>query len=84
MAAGIPVVCSDFPLWKKIVTEENCGIAVHPENAEEILDAVNRLLDNRELAQEMAVNGKNAIAKKYNWALEEEKLLNFYHKLKYE
>ena len=46
--------------------------------------AVNRLLDNRELAQEMAVNGKNAIAKKYNWALEEEKLLNFYHKLKYE
>lgn len=81
MAAGIPVVCSDFPLWKKIVKEENCGITVNPENAEEILTAVNRLLDNRELAQQMAVNGKKAIAEKYNWAIEEEKLLDFYQKI---
>lgn len=83
MAAGIPVVCSDFPLWKKIVKEENCGIVVDPENAEEILEAVNRLLDNRELAQQMATNGKKAVLNRYNWAIEEEKLLDFYQKLEH-
>lgn len=83
MAAGIPVVCSDFPLWEKIVKEENCGIVVNPENDREILEAVNCLLDNRKLAQQMAENGKKAISNKYNWAIEEKKLINFYQKLIY-
>lgn len=81
MAAGIPVICSNFPLWDKIVGEEKCGIVVDPEDGREILQAINLLLDNRALAQQMAENGKKAVKSKYNWKIEEEKLLKFYHKL---
>ena len=82
MAAGIPVVCSNFPLWEKIVKEEKCGIVVDPENGIEVLEAINCLLDNRELAQQMAENGKKAVLNKYNWAIEEKKLLEFYQKIR--
>lgn len=48
----------------------------------EILKAINLLLDNRELAQKLAENGKRAIQNKYNWEMEEAKLLDFYQKFK--
>lgn len=82
MAAGIPVVCSDFPLWKQIVEENECGIAVNPDNEKSIIEAVNQLLSDRELAQRYGLNGKRAIIDKYNWSKEERKLLSIYERLK--
>lgn len=81
MAAGIPVVCSDFPLWKSIVEENNCGIAVNPNSEQEIVNAINYLLEDRKMAQKMGENGKNAINNKFNWKIEEKKLLDFYQEL---
>lgn len=83
MAAGIPVVCSNFPLWESVIKEANCGISVNPEDESQILEAINTLLDNRELAQEMAYNGKKAIRYKYNWKIEEVKLLKFYQQFEH-
>lgn len=83
MAAGIPVVCSDFPLWEGIVKEANCGICVNPEDEGEILNAINTLIDDRELAQKMALNGKAAIQNKYNWKIEEAKMIKFYQQFEY-
>ena len=39
------------------------------------------LKDNPEIAQIMGENGKRAVKEKYNWSLEESKLLNIYEKL---
>ncbi|MCG3166586.1 MAG: D-inositol-3-phosphate glycosyltransferase [Bacteroidia bacterium] len=81
MAAGIPVVASDFPLWKEIVEGNNCGICVPPHNTEAIADAVNRLLNDKKTAQQMGENGKKAVKEKYNWEAESLNLLSFYKKL---
>lgn len=81
MAAGLPVVASNFPLWKTIVEDNNCGICVNPLEPKEISAAVNKILSNDELAQEMSVNGRKLVLEKYNWAKEEEKLKEFYSKL---
>jgi len=78
MLAGIPVVASDIALWKSIVDEAECGVCVDPYNPKEIAQAIQKLMDNQELASQMGENGKRAVVEKYNWAKEEEKLLQCY------
>ena len=78
MAAGIPVVASNFPLWKEIIEENKCGICVEPANVEQISDAVNYLLNNPEEAQRMGANGRKAVEEKYNWNNEAKTLLQLY------
>lgn len=36
MTAGIPIICSDFRVWKNFIEKYHCGIAVDPYNEEEI------------------------------------------------
>lgn len=84
MAAGLPVVCSDFLLWKQIVGENKCGICVKTDNIDEVTTAINYLLDNPEIAQEMGCNGRKAVEEKYSWKMEEKALLHLYDILLYE
>lgn len=81
MYAGIPVVASNFPLWQKIISENNCGFCVDPFNINEILDVVNNLLANPSLAEEMGRNGREAVMEKYNWENEAMKLNTIYERL---
>ncbi|MDO9512188.1 MAG: glycosyltransferase family 4 protein [Bacteroidales bacterium] len=82
MAAGLPVIASDFPLWKEIVEVSGCGICVNPEKPKEIAAAVIRLRDDPELASAMGARGKAAVLEKYNWKNEEALLLEYYHSIK--
>ncbi len=81
MLAGIPVIASDFPLWRKILDENHCGILVDPLNPQETADAINWILEHPEQAEQMGKNGRKAVEEKYNWALEEKKLFAVYEKL---
>ncbi len=82
MAAGIPVIASDFPLWKEIIEKNKCGICVNPQEPSEISDAINYLLNNDNLAEKMGKNGRIAVEKRFNWQIEKKKLLGAYHELK--
>ena len=79
MAAGLPVICSDEPLWVEEVESVNAGICVNPEDVNAIRAAIAKLLTDRELAQEMGRNGRRAVETKYTWEREAEKLIAFYH-----
>lgn len=81
MLAGIPVIASDFPLWREIIDGNNCGILVDPLNPKETTDAIEWIINHPKEAEEMGRNGCNAVLKKYNWAEEEKKLLKFYEEL---
>jgi glycosyltransferase involved in cell wall biosynthesis len=81
MAAGLPVIASDFPFWQKIIAENACGISVDPLEPEKIARAVNWLLENPQQAEEMGRNGKKAVSQKFNWQNEEKKLLGLYSDL---
>ncbi|MFZ5951431.1 MAG: glycosyltransferase family 4 protein [Candidatus Rifleibacteriota bacterium] len=78
MAAGLPVIASDFPIWKDIVEGNQCGLCVDPLNPKEIAVAINTLMESPEMAREMGDNGRTAIEMRYNWQNEEEKLLSIY------
>ncbi len=78
MSAEIPVISSNFPLWREIVEGLNCGICVDPKSPDAIADAINFLIEHPEKAREMGKNGRKAIVDKYNWGHEEVKLMNLY------
>ena len=81
MSAEIPVVCSDFPLWKEVIEKNNCGICVDPNNIDAIVNAINYLLNNPDIARQMGRKGRQAVLEKYNWDVEEKKLVDLYKSL---
>jgi glycosyltransferase involved in cell wall biosynthesis len=81
MCAGIPVITSDFPACRKIVTKARCGLLVNPLNPEEIAHAMEYLLTHPEEAEEMGRRGFQAVHDSYNWANEEKILLQVYGRL---
>jgi glycosyltransferase involved in cell wall biosynthesis len=81
MLAGIPVVASDFPLWREIIEGTKCGIVVNPLNVKEISDAVRWLLEHPEDAEKMGDKGRKAVHERYKWCNEGERLLNLYQRI---
>jgi glycosyltransferase involved in cell wall biosynthesis len=81
MAAGIPVVASDFPLWRSIVENSDCGLLVDPLDASAIAAAITSLITNPDEAKRMGMCGRKAVERHFNWAVEEQLLLSFYASL---
>lgn len=81
MEAKLPVICTNYKLWKTIVEENKCGICVDPNNVNEIVDAVGYILKNPIEAETMGKNGRKAVIDKYNWKTQEDVLVEFYQRL---
>ncbi|WP_415883478.1 glycosyltransferase family 4 protein [Neptuniibacter sp. QD34_54] len=81
MSAGIPVIASNFPLWKDIIEGNKCGLCVDPLDPAQIAVAIDYLYKNPQEAEKMGVNGMKAVNCKYNWHVEEKKLIRFYRSL---
>lgn len=81
MATGLPVIASNFPLWKEIVEGSGCGICVDPLKPEEIAKAIRYLIEHPRLRKEMGENGRRAVQEKYNWEKESVELLGLYRSL---
>ena len=81
MAAGLPIIVSDFPLWKEIIQQNKCGLAINPLSPKEIANAVKYLIDNLLESKIMGQRGKKAILDKYNWEKETQQLIAIYKDL---
>lgn len=81
MSAGIPVIASDFYIWRTIIQEAKCGLCVNPMDPVEIAFAIDYLVTHPDEAQRMGENGRQAVLSRYNWAVEEAKLIKFYETL---
>lgn len=79
MAAGIPVIASDFPHWKKFVLENQCGLCVDPLSPIQIAKAIEWIMAHPDQAEEMGNNGRILIESRFNWETESRKLLDLYH-----
>jgi len=81
MLLGLPVIASDLPEIRNIVSKADCGILVEPANVRDIADAITYLFDHPEEAQRMGANGRRAVLERYNWSWMEADLLRTYRTL---
>ena len=81
MSAEIPVIASNFPLWREIIEGNDCGICVDPLDPSAIATAIDRLVTNPREAQRLGENGRKAVLDRYNWPVEEKNLVAFYSSL---
>ena len=81
MAAGLPVIASDFPLWRTIIDGEKCGILVDPLDPQALASTMSWILEHPAEAAEMGKRGRAAVRERYNWESEARALLGFYEAL---
>jgi glycosyltransferase involved in cell wall biosynthesis len=78
MAAGLPVIASDFPFWRKLLGDSGCGIFVDPQNPQKISKAIEYVLTHPRESEEMGRRGQAAVQQNFNWDTEAEKLIQLY------
>lgn len=81
MAAKLPVITSNFPLWTEIIDGNHCGLVVDPLDSKEIAEAMEYLIIHPQEARRMGENGRRAVIEKYNWQQEVQNLLRLYEEL---
>src|SRR5262249_8316047 len=81
MAAGLPVIVSDFPEWRDMIDRHGCGLLVDPTKPAAVADAMNWLLSHPEEAEEMGRAGRAAVMSEFNWLSEERRLLALYDRI---
>ncbi|HBO45276.1 MAG TPA: glycosyl transferase [Planctomycetaceae bacterium] len=78
MLVSLPVIASNFPLYREVVEPYRCGLIVDPSKPEEIARAMAYLIEHPQEARQMGENGRRAVLEKYNWEKESERLLAIY------
>ncbi|MHB9009740.1 MAG: glycosyltransferase family 4 protein [Limisphaerales bacterium] len=78
MALGLPVVASNFRLYREIVERHECGLCVDPSNPVAVAEALLYLAQNPTVAAAMGQRGRNAVRDHFSWSQQAEKLIAFY------
>ena len=81
MSGNLPIIGSNFKLWKEAIEGNNCGVTVNPDSPQNIAECILDVYKNKEKYIEMGKNGREAVVKKYNWESEEIKLFKAYEGL---
>lgn len=78
--AEIPQVCVNYPEYQIINNEFNIALLIDDVTPNKIAEAINTMLDNKELYNTLQQNCINA-KKVLNWQSEERKLIEFWNKI---
>lgn len=81
MSVGLPVLCSNFDLWKSIVENVNCGHTVDPFDTVTAFRIIDEYLLNQKSLKMYGINGRNAVNQNYNWEKESQYLIEIYENI---
>lgn len=81
MAAGLPLIASDFPLWRSLIERIGCGLLVDPRDPDAIAEAMGWLLAHPDQSEAMGRRGAEAVRRELNWAPEAARLRGMYRDL---
>ena len=81
MAAGLPVIASDFPAIRQVVARENCGALLTPSDPQSAAKLLADWWRQPELPRRLGYNGRQAVLTRYNWESLAEKIDCLYQTL---
>jgi glycosyltransferase involved in cell wall biosynthesis len=81
MALGLPVVASNFPLYRSVVEGARCGLTVPASDPVALAAAIELLQTDAAARDRMGMNGRQAIREQYDWETQEPILLASYRQL---
>lgn len=81
MGIGIPVITSNFQLYKKIVEANECGFCIDPNDANSLAETMKLMIENRQDVNRMGDRGYHLVQTTYNWENEATRLRDYYHQV---
>ena len=81
MSAGLPILASNFPLWKELVEENACGLCADPLSPKDLSDKIINLLSDELRLNKMGSQGVFLVKNRYNWDSESKKLIELYNSI---
>ncbi len=81
MSAGLPVICSDFPLFRELDAGTDSCLFIDPLDPQAIAEAILRVFDQPKEAEMMGMRGRKAVEEKYSWKREQESLRSLYERI---
>src|SRR5690606_19941153 len=81
MALGLPIVCSDLPVIREILSDGITALLVPPNDPDAWSAALVRLRDEAALAERIARNALQQQRTEFNWVSRAEAILEFSRRL---
>lgn len=81
MMSGLPVICTDFDLWRAVIDQYNCGIYIDPTDRTALINALEYIRLHPDEARQMGLNGRKAVEQEFNWGTQEKELLALYERI---
>ena len=78
---NVPVIGTNVGGIPELITNDETGILIPPENSDELAQAVNELLSNKEKAEKLAANGNTFVKNNMTWDVILPKYIQFYENL---
>ena len=78
---NVPVIGTDVGGIPELITNDETGILVPPENPSKLAQAVNELLSDKEKAEKLATNGNTFVKNNMTWDVILPKYIQFYEGL---
>jgi glycosyltransferase involved in cell wall biosynthesis len=67
MRCGLPIITSNFPLYREVIEENNCGVCIDPLNTDKLKKELIAIHMDVKKSELMAKNGKKTVFEKYDW-----------------
>jgi glycosyltransferase involved in cell wall biosynthesis len=81
LAAGIPVIASDFPAIREVLGPCDVGVLVDPLDVDQIAEVARQLLADPARAAEMGRKGRELVRDHYTWDSQAPLLLDLYRRI---
>jgi glycosyltransferase involved in cell wall biosynthesis len=81
MAAGLPVVASDFPQIAAVLDDAQCGIPVDPLDSRAVANRIRHWWEHPDEARTKGESGRQAVLDRYNWEVLAQRLEDLYDSL---